>query len=132
MGPLSHRALRPYGCNGGMRPAPALLLAVLLLPGCEALVPIAAVNGVSLMVTGRAVPDLLISGLTGRDCSIAYLDGGERYCRPEAVAVVQPFCTRSLGGVDCWNGPVPGMPPPRPVADAAPAPAQEPWPVRLF
>ena len=113
-----------------MRAAPVLL--ALLLPGCEALLPIVAVNGVSVMVTGRAVPDLVVSGLTGRDCSIAYLDGGERYCRPEAVPVAQPYCTRSLGRVDCWDGPVPGMPPPRPVAEAAPAPAQDPWPARLF
>ncbi|WP_376087265.1 hypothetical protein ACE7GA_13630 [Roseomonas sp. CCTCC AB2023176] len=115
-----------------MRAAVPLLL-VVLLPGCEAaLGPAVAVNAVSLMVTGRAVPDLLVSGVTGRDCSIAYLDAGERYCRPEAVAVVQPFCTRSLGGVDCWNGPVPGLPPPRPVADAAPGATPEPWPARLF
>jgi hypothetical protein len=115
---------------------PGLLLLILLLPGCEAVLgPAVAVNAVSLMVTGRAVPDLLISGITGRDCSIAHLDGGERYCRPgagDAAAVAQPFCTRSLGGVDCWDGPVPGLPPPRPVGDAAPAPAPESWPARLF
>ncbi|WP_338661465.1 hypothetical protein VQH23_14585 [Pararoseomonas sp. SCSIO 73927] len=120
------------------RPAPPLALLLLLplllavLPGCEAVVPIAAVNGVSLMLTGRAVPDLVVSGVSGRDCSIAYLDAGERYCRPEAVTMEQPRCTRSLGAVDCWSGPVPGDPPPRGVGDARPGPPPEPWPERLI
>lgn len=84
-------------------PVRFLLPLLLALPGCEAVVPLAAVNGVSLMVTGRAVPDLVVSGLTGRDCSIAYLDARERYCRPEFEVVEQPRCTRSLGAVDCWG-----------------------------
>jgi hypothetical protein len=84
------------------------------------------------MLTGRAVPDLLVSGLSGRDCSIAYLDAGERYCRPEAEPVVQPHCTRSLGSVDCWIGPVPGNPPPPSVGQAAPPAPAQPWPDRLF
>ncbi|WP_426956515.1 hypothetical protein [Muricoccus radiodurans] len=116
-----------------MRPLLPLVLLSLVLTGCEAAGPLLAVNGVSLMLTGRAVPDLVVSGASGRDCSIAYLDAGERYCRTEPGAVAQPFCTRSLGAVDCWNGPVPGNPPPRPVADARPpaAPSQ-PWPERLI
>ncbi|TPG60515.1 hypothetical protein EAH89_03885 [Roseomonas nepalensis] len=109
-----------------------LLGALLALPGCEAVVPLAAVNGVSLMVTGRAVPDLVVSGLTGRDCSIAYLDARERYCRPDLEVVEQPRCTRSLGAVDCWVGPVPGNPPPRSVGDARPAAPAEPWPERVL
>ncbi|MBP0491420.1 hypothetical protein [Roseomonas indoligenes] len=119
------------------RHVPILLLLVPLLgtlPGCEAVVPLAAANGVSLMLTGRAVPDLVVSGISGRDCSIAYLDAGERYCRPEAVTAEQPRCTRSLGAVDCWSGPVPGDPPPRSVGDARPGPGSvpQPWPERLI
>jgi len=113
----------------GMGP---LLLLFLALPGCEAVVPIAAANGVSLMLTGRAVPDLVYSGLSGRDCSVAYLDAGERFCRAEPVAVEQPRCTRSLGSVDCWTGPVPGNPPPREVGQAAPGAPVQPWPERLL
>jgi len=84
------------------------------------------------MLTGRAVPDILVSGVSGRDCSIAYLDAGERYCRPEPEAVAQPRCTRSLGSVDCWVGPVPGNPPPRDVGDARPGAPAEPWPARAL
>ncbi|MFC0385301.1 hypothetical protein [Muricoccus vinaceus] len=117
-------------------PAPSLLLPLLLallaLPGCGAVVPLAAANGVSLMLTGRAVPDIVVSGVTGRDCSIAYLDARERYCRPGPDAAPQPHCTRSLGAVDCWISPPPGNPPPRPVGDARPAPPVEPWPERLL
>jgi hypothetical protein len=92
----------------------------------------AGANGVSLMLTGRAVPDLVYSGVTGRDCSIAYLDARERYCRAEQLPVEQPRCTRSLGAVDCWVGQPPGMPPPRNVGDAKPATPVEPWPDRLL
>jgi uncharacterized protein YgiB involved in biofilm formation len=113
---------------------PALLLPFLLaaLPGCEAVVPIAAANGVSLMLTGRAVPDLVVSGVSGRDCSVAYLDAGERYCRAAPEPAPEPRCTRSLGSVDCWTGPVPGNPPPRGVGDARPAAPAQPWPERLI
>ncbi len=115
-----------------MRPL-ALLPLLPLLGGCEAVVPLAAANGVSLMLTGRAIPDLVVSGVSGRDCSVAYLDLGERYCRPDAVTVAQPVCTRSLGGVDCWNGPPPGTPPAREVAQTPPPVAvPERWPHRLF
>lgn len=129
------RPMLPRRWSGSPRTAlPVMLLASLLgtLPGCGAVVPLAAVNGVSLMVTGRAVPDLVVSGVTGRDCSVAYLDAKERYCRPEQVAVEQPRCTRSLGSVDCWTGPVPGSPPPRDVGQARPSPPQEPWPERIL
>ncbi len=114
------------------RRTPALLLLLLALPGCEAVVPLAAANGVSLMLTGRAVPDIVVSGLSGRDCSVAYLDAGQRYCRPEPVPVIQPFCTRSLGAVDCWAGPVPGNPPPPGVGQYHPAAPPEPWPERIL
>ena len=117
-----------------MRPSPPLLPLLLALPlalaGCEAVLPLAAANGVSLMLAGRAVPDLVVSGVTGRDCSVAYLDAGERYCRPEWEPAAQPHCTRSLGAVDCWTGPVPGNPPPRPVADGRPGVPAQPWPER--
>jgi hypothetical protein len=112
--------------------APFLFLLIAALPGCDALGPIVAVNGVSLMLTERAVPDLLVSGVSGRDCSIAYLDAGERYCRVEPEPVAAPRCTRSLGSVDCWVGPVPGNPPPRDVGDARPAAPVEPWAERVL
>ena len=115
-----------------MRSLPILIPFLLALTSCEAAGPLVAVNGVSLMLTGRAVPDIVYSGVTGRDCSIAYLDGGERYCRAVPQPVEQPRCTRSLGSVDCWTGPVPGNPPPREVGQSRPGQPVAPWPERLL
>ena len=54
----------------------------------------------------RTLPDLVYSGVSGRDCSMVRLDRGESYCRPVALPVPpQPYCTRSLGTVDCWQNP---------------------------
>ena len=42
-----------------MRPLPILIPFLLALTSCEAAGPLVAVNGVSLMLTGRAVPDIV-------------------------------------------------------------------------
>ena len=122
-----------------MRPSPTFLfLLPLALAGCEsALGPFAAVNVVSLTTIGRTLPDAVVSAVTGRDCSIVRLDRGEtRYCEPDPVPpAAAGYCTRSLGSVDCWTTPPPGMPPPRQVADAPPLPPQpapERWPFNRF
>lgn len=81
------------------------VLAVLALPGCDAasLAAGAAVNVASVTLVGRSVPDIVISGLSGRDCSIVRIDRGLSYCAPEqAPPGPPPYCTRSLGNVDCW------------------------------
>ena len=57
-------------------------------------------------VFGRTLPDLFVSGATGRDCSMVRVEQGRSYCRdPEPPPAPPPFCTRSLGTVDCWTGP---------------------------
>ncbi|MEI6161423.1 MAG: hypothetical protein WCP77_16425 [Roseococcus sp.] len=81
------------------------LLALLALPGCDtaSLAAGAAVNVASITLVGRSVPDIVISGLSGRDCSIVRVDRGLSYCNPsEALPGPPPYCTRSLGQVDCW------------------------------
>lgn len=127
--PCRHCRRRPVALA-----APVVALA--LLAGCEggAVGPFAAANVVSLTATGRDVPGLVVSAVTGRDCSVAHLDRGEpSYCRRDpAPPRAAPYCTRSLGAVDCWTSPPPGMPPPRPVADTPPpvpvaAPAPRGW-----
>jgi hypothetical protein len=72
----------------------------------------------SVAVIQRTPADALFSLLTGRDCSVVRLDQGKRYCRAdEPKPDVPPYCTRSLGSVNCWLDPenVPGHP--RGVAD---------------
>lgn len=90
-----------------------LPLLVLALPGCAAWTqPYAAVAGVgaanaaSVAVFGRAVPDLVYSGATGRDCSVVRLEEGKTYCKPVEPPPAPPtLCTHSLGVVDCWSNP---------------------------
>lgn len=100
---------------------PLLLLCPLLLAGCDGpgLFALGAVNVASLTLTGRAVPDLVVSGVTGRDCSVARLDRERSYCGPSNdPPPPAPFCTRSLGSVDCWTQAPLASPAHRGVADA--------------
>ena len=75
------------------------------LGACDgpAAVATVGVNAASVALTGRAVPDLLVSAVTGRDCSVVRLDRRLSYCAPsEAPPSPAPYCTRSIGSVDCW------------------------------
>ncbi len=93
----------------------APLLLMLPLPGCDGptLVGLGAATVVSLPLTGRAVPDLLVSAATGRDCSIVRLDRGMSYCAArEPAPGSAPYCTRSLGQTDCWVTRPPMLGPP--------------------
>src|SRR4051794_8988667 len=120
-----------------MRALIFLLLPV--LPGCagwtEPTGALAAVDIVSVVVFGRGLGDLGISALSGRDCSIVRLDRGQTYCAPrDGPTRPGPFCTRSLGHVDCWADPGLLPAPQREVADTpGPTPEQlryraAPWP----
>ncbi len=69
-------------------------------------VPVVGGLGVDIAVFHRDLFDMLVSGLSGRDCSVVRLDRGERYCRPiPPPPPPVPYCTRSLGVVDCWADP---------------------------
>ena len=84
-------------------------LAAACLAGCvpAAVVPLTvATLGADVAIFHRTLPDLIYSGITGRDCSLVRVDRGDSYCRPTAPPVPpQPYCTRSLAGVDCWAHP---------------------------
>ncbi|MBK1657839.1 hypothetical protein [Paracraurococcus ruber] len=104
------------------RSAGLALLAALLLPGCDAAVPLtgglAAANIGSTMLIGRTVPDAVVSLVGSRDCSLVRLDRGLSYCRPEeAPPAPPPYCTRSLGRADCWRQPPLAQPLPPGLAD---------------
>ncbi|MEJ0019154.1 MAG: hypothetical protein WDN25_21905 [Acetobacteraceae bacterium] len=87
------------------------LMVLLLLAGCggspeQVMIGVAALGIGSIAVIQRSPFDALYSTLSGRDCSIVRLDQGKSYCRPiEPPPETQPFCTRSLGVVDCWRDP---------------------------
>lgn len=104
------------------RAATPLLLPLLLLPlgACD---PAGAglAAGLALgpvAVIGRTPVDALVSAASGRDCSMVRLDRGQGYCRPEEPPPLPPpYCTRSLGRVDCWRQPPLALPLPPGVAD---------------
>jgi hypothetical protein len=106
------------------------LLIAAFLAGCDGpgLFAFGAVNAVSLSVAGRTVPDIAVSAISGRDCSLARYDRGDSYCAPPAAQPgQQPYCTRSLGSVDCWTRP-PEAPGRAGVADPPRSPeATRPW-----
>jgi hypothetical protein len=104
-----------------------LLLAA--LPGCavwtEPTGALAAADMASVVVFGRGIADLGVSAISGRDCSIVRLDRGQTYCAPrDSPGRLGPFCTRSLGVVDCWADPGLLPAPQREVADT-PGPTPE-------
>jgi hypothetical protein len=117
-----------------------LLLSLLPLAGCGMTDNLAATVGVAATVGSvaaiqRTPVDAVYSFWSGRDCSVVRLDQGKTYCRPvEPKPEPPPFCTRSLGAVDCWRNPdtVPGHP--RGLADgpAVLTPAQEADRVRTW
>lgn len=109
-------------------PTPALLL-LAALPGCvEPAGIIAGVNAAAIPVLGRTVPDLVVSAVTGQDCSLVRLDAGKSYCRDQEPPPARPpVCSRSLGRVECWTNPEVFGAPVTEVADGPRAltPAQE-------
>ena len=106
------------------------LLMVTLLGGCgvslvEPAGALLAASAASIPVFGRSLPDLVVSGISGRDCSIVRLEQGRSYCRTTDPPISpDPICTRSLGAVECWTNPEVFGTPLRGVADA-PAPTAE-------
>jgi hypothetical protein len=110
-------------------PRPTLLpLLALPLGGCwvdAAIGPAAVVSGTSVILIGRTPVDAVATLATGRDCSVVNLERRLPWClEPPAPPQPPPFCTRSLGRVDCWTVPPPGAPL-RGVADP-PRPAEPP------
>ena len=108
-----------------------ILVLLFLVPGCahwvEPTGALAAADVASVVVFGRGIADIGVSAVSGRDCSIVRLDRGLTYCAPiDPPPDPGPFCTRSLGTVDCWINPQALPMPQQPVADGpAPTPAQE-------
>jgi len=105
-----------------MKARDALLLLPLLwgfcltwLTGCVSatVVPLAAGIGADVAIFHRTIPDMVYSAVTGRDCSVVRLDENQSYCKPVDPPVPPvPYCTRTLGGVECWAHPeqMPGLP----------------------
>lgn len=108
-------------------------LAVVPLGGCgmpAELMSAGAIAGVAgtIAVFGRSPADLVVSLVSGKDCSIVRWDEGKSYCKPQEPPPQPPtFCTRSLGVVNCWSDPALLKDHPTQVADGPTtlSPAQE-------
>lgn len=95
------------------------LAILVLLAGCGATPEQLATGSAALAIGSIAIIqrsplDALYSTLAGKDCSIVRLEAGKSYCRPvEPIPETPPYCTRSLGVVDCWRDPaaLPDQPP---------------------
>ena len=100
----------------------------------------AVANAGSVIVFQRSIPDLAVSALSGRDCSVVHFEQGKPYCTPQEPPPHPPpppptYCTHSLGVVDCWVNPqvLPGPPPevadgPRTLTPAQEANRTHRWP----
>jgi hypothetical protein len=96
--------------NRPKNPALMLLLLPLALAACQGatygVLGASVAEGASVAVFGRGIIDIAYSLASGRDCSLARLEQRKTYCRPEeAPPSPPPYCTRSLGVVDCWANP---------------------------
>ena len=114
-----------------------LLLPALVLSGCDAAYEgVAAVTVGSIATIHRTPVDAVVSLVTGKDCSAVRLDQNKTYCRPtDPPPDAPPYCTRSLGVVDCWKDPaaMPDIPPevadgPRALTPAQDADRTHTWP----
>jgi hypothetical protein len=109
------------------------LMILLLLSACGLSAEQATTLGVgvsvgSIAVIQRSPLDALYSMVSGKDCSIVRWDQGKSYCRPkEPPPETPPYCTRSLGVVDCWRDPakLPDRPPQVADGPSTLTPAQE-------
>lgn len=122
----------------GMRAATLLLVLGVTACSPEPWGALAGADIASVAVFGRGIGDIGVSALTGRDCSVVRLERGQTYCAPrEGPPAPRPFCTRSLGAVDCWEDPanLPGRY--RTIGDTPPPTAAQerysraPWPKAL-
>jgi hypothetical protein len=112
-----------------------LVLSLVLLSRCAPVTPVdAAIEVVgavtigSVATIGRTPLDAAYSMITGKDCSLVRMDQGKTYCRPtELLPATLPYCTRSLGVVDCWQDPaaVPNLGPDMASGPRSLTPAQE-------
>ena len=88
-----------------------LILCLLGLSGCtwpaDAIATaVIGTSAGSVAAFGRTPPDVVISLISGKDCSAVRLEQGKTYCKPtEPKPEPQPFCTRTLGAVNCWKDP---------------------------
>ncbi len=89
----------------------ALIAAIILisLSACSALFPpVAAVEGVSAVSTGKTLSDHVVSYASGKNCSTVRSNSGRTYCEEnEPNPTPKIWCYRTLGQPVCYDRPDP-------------------------
>ena len=85
-----------------------IFVLVVFLGACSFYPPIAAVEGVSAVGTGKTVSDHLISFASGMNCSTIRSNTGRTYCEEdEPNPTSKVWCYRTIGKVVCYDRPDP-------------------------
>lgn len=95
-----------------MRPHLALIgiafAGLLLLSACSFVPPVAAVEGISTVGTGKPLSDHVVSYYSGKNCSSVRSNTGRSYCEEDEVnPTPKVWCYKTLGSVSCYDRPDP-------------------------
>lgn len=116
--PAENPSFTRRGQAGAVRALICLLPLAACHPPATPFVAAAAVDVAAIATFGRGTGDMVVSLVSGRDCSVVRLDRGLSYCRPVAPPPPPPrFCTRTLGLPECWADPAALLDRPAPLAD---------------
>lgn len=82
---------------------------LLFVSACTALAPpVATVEGVSAVLTGKPLSDRLISIASGKNCSTVRRTTGRTYCVEDEInPAPRVWCYKSIGRVNCYDRPDP-------------------------
>jgi len=81
---------------------------LLILSSCAMAPPIAAIEGVSAVTTGKPLSDHLVSYSSGKNCSSVRKSTGRSYCEEEELnPTPKVWCYRTIGSISCYDRPAP-------------------------
>ncbi len=80
-------------------------MGLLSLSACAAYAPpLAVIEGVSAVTTGKPLSDHVVSYASGKNCSTVRTNTGRSYCEEEELnPSANVFCYRTLGRVSCYD-----------------------------
>jgi len=85
-----------------------ILSGLLLFSACSMIPPVAAVEGVTAVATGKPLSDHILSISSGKHCSIVRSNEGRSYCEEDEVNPTPDiWCYKTLGNVSCYDRPNP-------------------------
>ena len=77
---------------------------ILFLGACSMFPPVAAVEGVTAVSTGKTLSDHMVSFASGKNCSTVRSSTGRSYCEEnEANPTPKVWCYRTIGNPVCYR-----------------------------